>query len=417
MPGPHPFRVTILPQACGKSPKSLYFSDVPMSRIAFIPWKHPIGINGRGLHALLASCFLHYLAFALLVVAFMYRPVTPLAARHPAPLPAAISLRLTAFELPPPLPIVPPPVPLKLPVIPPVVVPHKVAKIHAHKIRTVRAKVPHLLSASTVKKALPRALPVAQPPPPRAQFVAQPAPPRALPTAQPAPPRAQFVAQPLPVRAVALPKAIVAPVPKIVLPVVPVTPSPSPRAVAVLPPPPPRAQSIEAPPSPVPEAVNVPAPVPQEVAVASPVPAMVAPPAPAPVVPPKSSAIFPPVETIAPAVPTAPTAPVAAMTPPALAGPSQPAVVHLSSIDEMGETAMPHPGYPYSALNRGETGTVIVNVLFDAKGKVARVDIQQSSGAPDLDSVTRSFILKHWRVPALAGEIAIVPVVYRLKTP
>ena len=81
----------------------------------------------------------------------------------------------------------------------------------------------------------------------------------------------------------------------------------------------------------------------------------------------------------------------------------------------MGATAMPQPNYPYSALSRQETGTVIVNVLFDARGKVVRADIQQSSGAADLDSVTRSFILRRWHVPALAGEIAIVPVVYALK--
>ena len=75
---------------------------------------------------------------------------------------------------------------------------------------------------------------------------------------------------------------------------------------------------------------------------------------------------------------------------------------------------MPHPNYPYAARNRGETGTVIVSVLFDSKGKVSRVDIQQSGG-PDLDFSTRSFILHHWRAPLLAGEIAIVPVVYALE--
>ena len=80
-----------------------------------------------------------------------------------------------------------------------------------------------------------------------------------------------------------------------------------------------------------------------------------------------------------------------------------------------GPSLLPHPPYPAEARDRGQTGTVIMNVQFDVKGDVADARVAQSSGVPLLDTATRSFIRAHWHSLAYAGQAVSVPVQYTLQ--
>jgi protein TonB len=80
-----------------------------------------------------------------------------------------------------------------------------------------------------------------------------------------------------------------------------------------------------------------------------------------------------------------------------------------------GPNVLPHPPYPTEARDRGQTGTVIMNVQFDVKGDVADATVAQSSGVPLLDAETRSFIRARWHSPAYAGRTVSVPVQYKLE--
>jgi TonB family protein len=80
-----------------------------------------------------------------------------------------------------------------------------------------------------------------------------------------------------------------------------------------------------------------------------------------------------------------------------------------------GPNVLPHPPYPTEARDRGQTGTVIMDVQFDVKGDVADAEVSQSSGVPILDSETRSFIRAHWHSLAYAGQAVSVPVQYKLE--
>lgn len=93
----------------------------------------------------------------------------------------------------------------------------------------------------------------------------------------------------------------------------------------------------------------------------------------------------------------------------AVPAPSTPAVVSKLVV---GSGSFPRPGYPYEALLRHETGTVMVSIEFDSGGSVDEVNVVASSGHSDLDSSTRSFIREHWRDPNFAGQSATVPIQY-----
>jgi protein TonB len=95
--------------------------------------------------------------------------------------------------------------------------------------------------------------------------------------------------------------------------------------------------------------------------------------------------------------------------------PSKPAAAAACSSYAPGPNDMPHPPYPTKAQDRGQTGTVVMNVYFDAKGDVAQVEVTQSSGAPILDSETQSFVRARWHCPAYAGQIKNETVLYQLK--
>jgi protein TonB len=99
----------------------------------------------------------------------------------------------------------------------------------------------------------------------------------------------------------------------------------------------------------------------------------------------------------------------------AQSSPPQPAAPATPSSYAPGLSVLPHPPYPVEARDRGLTGTVVVNVHFNAQGDVARAEVAQSSGVPILDSETRSFIRANWHSPAYAGQTVSVPVQYTLQ--
>jgi TonB family protein len=80
----------------------------------------------------------------------------------------------------------------------------------------------------------------------------------------------------------------------------------------------------------------------------------------------------------------------------------------------VGSSGFPQPSYPYQAMVRHQTGTVSVNVLFDASGSVSDVEVTESSGVPILDSSTQSFIQANWHNESFAGRHVTVPVEYRM---
>jgi len=94
---------------------------------------------------------------------------------------------------------------------------------------------------------------------------------------------------------------------------------------------------------------------------------------------------------------------------------SHPAAAASSSSYAPGLNVLPHPPYPTEARNQHQTGTVIMNVRFDARGNVAQAEVAQSSGVPVLDATTRSFIRTHWHSAAYAGQIISQPVQYSLE--
>jgi TonB family protein len=80
-----------------------------------------------------------------------------------------------------------------------------------------------------------------------------------------------------------------------------------------------------------------------------------------------------------------------------------------------GPSVLPHPPYPLEARDHGQTGTVVMNIQFDAQGNVAQAEVAQSSGVPILDSETRSFIRAHWHSAAYASQTISQPVQYSLE--
>ena len=77
-----------------------------------------------------------------------------------------------------------------------------------------------------------------------------------------------------------------------------------------------------------------------------------------------------------------------------------------------GTSGLPHPSYPYEALQAAEGGIVQMHVVFDSSGSIASADVTGSSGVTLLDNWTRNFIYGHWKNPGLANRSFDVPVVY-----
>jgi len=94
---------------------------------------------------------------------------------------------------------------------------------------------------------------------------------------------------------------------------------------------------------------------------------------------------------------------------------SAPAPSAVASSFAPGANVFPHPPYPDEARYLRETGTVVVKVRFDARGDVAQVDVQQSSGVSLLDRQTRTYIRQQWHSSPYAGQTLSVPVQYTLE--
>ena len=77
----------------------------------------------------------------------------------------------------------------------------------------------------------------------------------------------------------------------------------------------------------------------------------------------------------------------------------------------------PQPPYPQIAADAGEQGTVTLQIRADANGRVASVEIKNSSGFPVLDRATEDFIKRHWILPAGAStnQLFETSIIYKLQ--
>jgi len=82
-----------------------------------------------------------------------------------------------------------------------------------------------------------------------------------------------------------------------------------------------------------------------------------------------------------------------------------------------GRTAgyFPTPPYPAEARRRGQQGTVQLQIVFGADGRVARATVGRSSGFSDLDRAAAAWVRRHWR--AAAGQVGSfrLPVHFKLR--
>lgn len=77
----------------------------------------------------------------------------------------------------------------------------------------------------------------------------------------------------------------------------------------------------------------------------------------------------------------------------------------------------PEPPYPQIAADAGEQGTVTLQMRADANGRVASVEIKNSSGFPVLDRATEDFIKRHWILPvgASPNQLFETSIIYKLQ--
>ena len=175
--------------------------------------------------------------------------------------------------------------------------------------------------------------------------------------------------------------------------IAPPRPAPPPPPPVPPPPAPPKKETPRPPPKPRAIRERVPTPAPN-----APV-GQIEPPPPAPVV-----------VVEAPPAPPAPPAP--APAPPA--PPAPPAMIEVTQ----GQTQyVREPRIVYPAMSRrlGETGTVIIDVYYDAQGMARRAEISKSSGYERLDQAARTAALGSQVTPFRLGGNA--QTVYRLRAP
>ena len=86
-------------------------------------------------------------------------------------------------------------------------------------------------------------------------------------------------------------------------------------------------------------------------------------------------------------------------------------------------TASPAPIYPTDALRDGVTGTVQLDLLVGADGRVLTAIIAKSSGDRRLDAAAREQVLRNWRFqPAMVNGVpvpahGILPIAFNLNGP
>lgn len=80
----------------------------------------------------------------------------------------------------------------------------------------------------------------------------------------------------------------------------------------------------------------------------------------------------------------------------------------------------PKPAYPISSRERGEEGKVLLHVCADANGKIADLDVIQSSGYPALDRSSLETVRRWKFAPAIVNGSSLsqcyrVPINFELK--
>lgn len=82
-----------------------------------------------------------------------------------------------------------------------------------------------------------------------------------------------------------------------------------------------------------------------------------------------------------------------------------------------GRTAgyFPTPPYPAEARRRGQQGTVQLQIVFGADGRVTSATVGRSSGFSDLDRAAAAWVRRHWR--AATGQVGSfrLPVHFKLR--
>lgn len=167
------------------------------------------------------------------------------------------------------------------------------------------------------------------------------------------------------------------------------------------PPPPP-------PPPPAPPKKEVVKPPPKPRAIREPVPT------PAPNAPVGQVEPPPPAPVVVAEAPPAPAPPAPPAPPPAPPAPPAPALIEVTQ----GQTQyVREPRIVYPAMSRrlGESGTVIIDVYYDAQGMAKRAEISKSSGYERLDQAARTAALGSQVTPFRLGGNA--QTVYRLRAP
>ena len=76
--------------------------------------------------------------------------------------------------------------------------------------------------------------------------------------------------------------------------------------------------------------------------------------------------------------------------------------------------AMLRPPYPAQARARHEQGSGVIRATFDESGRVAHIEMTQSTGSKILDSHTLNFASAQWRSSGGAKVTIDLPVDYRL---
>jgi periplasmic protein TonB len=102
------------------------------------------------------------------------------------------------------------------------------------------------------------------------------------------------------------------------------------------------------------------------------------------------------------AVAIAPTARFVPPPPPVTRAPSAPVAFNPVTARDGG--SYPPPTYPGFALRNRQQGTVVVEILVDAQGKVTMARVQKSSGYPLLDEAAVDVVQKRWRFPGGPGH-------------
>ncbi len=69
----------------------------------------------------------------------------------------------------------------------------------------------------------------------------------------------------------------------------------------------------------------------------------------------------------------------------------------------------PPPNYPYSAVRDRSQGTVYIEIMVDAAGKVTSAKVDRSSGYSSLDEAALSVVKNRWRFPPGKAQWLIWP--------